>query len=694
MIALLSLLAITLIIPIFFAGAFAFEVSLAALLLIPLETTLLGKVFGISPTSLISFLFLAGNFIAAYFLLPRQPRLRPTSIVDGFKTYLPQILWAAAFILIYQLCLLWPDFVAMGERLRDFALLSEVIKYPVNPTEPWLPGENLNYYLYWYRLGATFHQLTNLQIFELYHGLQAFTFSLYIAVLYRSLQLLVGTSWFISAAYSFLIAFGSNVAGLMYAINQKGQTWWGPSRVVKGAINEFPAWSFLLGDLHPHFLNLSLLLLFLVWGYQLITAKASSLFVALLIPLYALWTYNANAWEVPVLALLIGFSILLTVLDLPLARIPNFFKELGQSIIFSKITKQTWTLIGCAIVIIISLKITARNISPGSDPVRPVSLPIPLTTTAEIFGHWGFQLTAILVSLFFAQKNWQSRFILLLAYSACLLSYVALPLIILLLFIQITLSVEEQRKASSLDLSALFLNAIGLTALSLLLLPELFFLDDPYGGENERMNTIFKAYSSDWAFLSIYAIVSGKKYLSSLLSDQELQKYIAPVVAIFLAVLTLPFFVHTVSERMISNTAVLPLTQGLSLLDQQNPGAAQTIQAFYQKPDGLTAEAPGNPYSLTSHVCTLSGKQCFLGWRNHVDLLTRKYDESKRREEILDTLYRSVNCDQIKSILQSENIKYVVEGPLEKDRYGTTIYLKNCLVPFVEAGGYRVFNAS
>jgi uncharacterized membrane protein len=676
----------------------SFEISTACLLFIPIELSLFGQFIPVG--FFLCFGLLILNLSLCY-LLSNEDKSEGTTwsfknvwSLSTLKEQQANILWIVSYCIIFQLCLLWPDFVAMGERIRDFALLSEVVKYPINPTEPWLPGENLNYYLFWYRLGAVLHQLTGLEVYELYHGLQALTFGLYIAVLSRVLQLIGGLRSYLAIGYSVLIAFGSNIAGLLYAVDQTGQSWWGPSRVIKGAINEFPVWSFLLGDLHPHYLNLPLLLVFITWIYQLFIARKKSSFAFLFLMLLIaspLWVYNANAWEVPVLLLLIGFSALLFLVlssENNLKNISSFYKDL----LATKVSEITASILVLLLGCVITLYLLSKHISPGGDPFRRVSELIPLTTIKELFSHFGFQLIPIIFALCALQKNWQQSLIVVLGFGFCLLSSTALPLIILLLVIhaQFLLS-QDNRK----EISTILFGALSLTSLALLLLPELFFLDDPYGGENERMNTIFKAYSANWGFLSIFAIVICRDAFKKLITDTDLSKVLAPIAFLSLAFCTLPFFFHTVNERRIDSTTVLPRIQGLSSLDKQFEGAGEVIKTFFIKPDGITAEAPGNPYSLTSHMCTLSGKRCYIGWKNHVDLLTRKYDESKRREEVLTQMYTSKNCELSKEIMNKEKIRYLVIGPLEQERFGAVdVNNFNCLTLVATKGKYTVLTSS
>ena len=71
------------------------------------------------------------------------------------------------------------DFVPEGERLRDFSLLSSLIQSPHTPLEPWMSGFGLNYYVFWYRVGAFFSILGNISTPVVYPLLLAFCISLF-----------------------------------------------------------------------------------------------------------------------------------------------------------------------------------------------------------------------------------------------------------------------------------------------------------------------------------------------------------------------------------------------------------------------------------------------------------------------------------------------------------------------------------
>jgi len=150
-----------------------------------------------------------------------------------------------------------------------------------------------------------------------------------------------------------LVAVAGNLAGADQVLN-KHQTadtfnWWDPSRVVRdvGAplggetINEFPFFSFLLNDMHPHMLALPLVLLVLGLALGLLKAGAlrptdaagaraqrrgllgAGVENRLRLLVYALATgslFVANTWDYPTYLLIVLLCLALPILGTPAAR--------------------------------------------------------------------------------------------------------------------------------------------------------------------------------------------------------------------------------------------------------------------------------------------------------------------------------------------------------------------------------------
>lgn len=620
---------------------------------------------------------------------------------------IPIAVFCAAFAVTYRFCMLWPDFIAMGERLRDYAMLASNINSPIEAREPWMSGYALNYYLYWYRFGHFLSSILQLHVWQVYHVLAAFSAAFYFSACYRIMQRHLRFSHWTAMACAAIILFGSNIAGVQQFF-AGDQNWWGPSRVIKGAIDEFPAWSFLLGDLHPHYLNLALIPFFLCLSLEVLRKPSAIAYTSLwglaALIMAPIWIYNSNAWEVPVWCglLLCSFFCLGFYLH-------AYLKEKGfKPVLFEAFSKEqnafSWSglfagffLIG---LLIISLYLSSRNLNPPHYPYDLVKPPVPRTTLAELLLHWGFPLSLMALSFLFLLKKWPAQIaaycgLWILLKSMALSGSYALAVLILFLILTLIKIFKEYVNplASSREerLSLIITNALGLAALGLIILPEIVFMNDPYGGENERMNTIFKAYSAAWFMLHIYAFSLTRQAFAAF--SNTISKF-CPIWLMHLIALVvlLGFFANTIQLRKNSKFSVSPYEQGLSSLDREFPGAAQAIKRLEQALPGVVLEAQGNPYSYTTHVSTLAGKQSYLGWINHVDLLLSAMDETRRRAEVTEKIYKASTCSERAALMQQEGIKYLVVGPLEKVKYpqvNSQDY--SCLGKLVESGQYRIF---
>lgn len=192
-----------------------------------------------------------------------------------------------------------------GEKPMDFAIFMTLLRTPsLPPQDPWFAGYPINYYFFGFlpwvtATGASFTP-------------PAVAFNLATATV-PALTCLAAAAvgWGLSrrGAGAFLAALlvqGVGTAHLLFApsdlLNPTFERFWASSRVIAGAINEYPIWTALFADLHAHFLSfpgfctaLALLVATLLWERQAFSWLLGLVLAA---------QFMSNSWELPALGLL------------------------------------------------------------------------------------------------------------------------------------------------------------------------------------------------------------------------------------------------------------------------------------------------------------------------------------------------------------------------------------------------------
>ncbi len=203
-------------------------------------------------------------------------------------------LWVVAealFVIGFVACALLRSYVPdvwQTEKPMDMAFINAINRSPwFPPHDPWLSGATINYYYYGHYIVAWLIRLTGVEPSQgfnlglaLFFGMSAsavftVTASLSQAASRRGTAsertpILAGLS-----AVSFALLLGNLAGGVQFlqAPSLLGSyDWWSPSRVIPNTINEFPFFSFLLGDLHPHLMAVPLAMVTLGYALQLAVA--------------------------------------------------------------------------------------------------------------------------------------------------------------------------------------------------------------------------------------------------------------------------------------------------------------------------------------------------------------------------------------------------------------------------------------
>ena len=265
-------------------------------------------------------------------------------------------LFIAVFAGIVLLRASVPD-ISHTEQPMDLMFLNATVASPhYPPTDPWLAGISVSYYYLGYLMVGAVSMATSVATPVAYNLGLATAGALAAAAAFGVVYNLVGlargssdarilaglTGAFLLLAASNLVgalelvrAAGAGSAGFWEYIGVEGLTasgasstwrpddpawwWWRASRVIPGAITEFPAFSFVLGDLHPHVMSIAFLLLAAGLATQVSLQQGLLERDALrrhwplaLVAVVAIGSLSAiNLWDLPVGLTLVGGAILL-----------------------------------------------------------------------------------------------------------------------------------------------------------------------------------------------------------------------------------------------------------------------------------------------------------------------------------------------------------------------------------------------
>ena len=637
--------------------------------------------------------------------------------------------------------------IAGTEKPMDLALLNALYRTNGLPAEdPWMSGYSISYYYFGYLLIATIAKLSgvpaavgyNLGVAVVFALLLAGCFSLGFNLLSLLLPrwrpsrlalaalvapLVVGIMGNLEGGLEVLAVRGVGdasfwkwvgVKGLEAAAEPQGWLptsfwwWWRASRVIPtikpDGIDEFPYFSFLLGDLHPHYTALPWVLLVVALSLAALlerhreqmrelrdtpnsaTARTEdsglrteterhgpqssvlSPAMGVLIPALALgFLLVGNSWDFPTYSLLFWVCSLL-----PLALSDWSWQKLVRR-------GMPLVLISSLSILIYSpffLGFSSQTKGIGLSPDKT-----PLPSTLILFGPFLFVLGCLLLWMQLGRnssgaRDWRTWVPggggVALILSSISLGTTALLAGFLVLVGAVAIRVLSPAEPAEKGVPAAQRFLLILVAVGLLLIlgPEFLFLVDLFG---TRMNTVFKFHYQAWLLLGLASSVA----------------------VVWMASAVRPRAVAWVTTF----TAVLLVGVGLVYPVAATPAKTQDFQtaatldgaAFYQKtrPDDYAAiqwlsrvargrpvvlEATGGEYSEYARVSTFSGLPSVLGWAGHEVQWRGRGEEPQRRTQDIDAIYGTADPAAMMALLRKYRVTYVYVGSLEAEKYGSGVY--------------------
>lgn len=605
-------------------------------------------------------------YVSWAFFLSKKKFLQKFLQKFGRIILIEEIIFFLALVFLFVARSFQPEILGL-EKFMDAGFIQAYLKSPTLPAfDIWYAGSSINYYSFGQFYHSILVQLWQIDLSYAYNLLLAALFALLCVQLFSlafNLRFNLGKSSFKAAVFAgvfavFLVALGANGHTLWYFFSKGSFAgYWYPdaTRFIERTIHEFPAYSFVVSDLHAHVLSLpiSLLLLLLVFIWL---REVLALPIKNLRKIKLLW--RANFFY---LASLMG--ILFGVL----------------------VMTNTWDiLIYGALLFLIGIFLLFKNkFFFGPLVLSAMSV---LIGTALFSAFWLLNFTPISNSLMLAQEHTPFWQLLVLwgphLFWATLLLFVIKPFF----------SIKKIEQAAPILIASLFILVIFL-----IIFPEFFYFKDIYT-TYPRANTMFKLVFQGfmllgvlvglffsfilfeksqqknffaWRLFDLRSTLAFKKKKIFLLKVRLRQFFLLhlPIsLFLFFSTLVYPYLAY---KNYYGNFKNYQGLNGLAWFERKYPDDYVLLNYLKNNESEQVniVEAVGESYTEFARISAFSGMSTILGWRVHEWLWRASWDGPAKRTGVVEKIYNNPTSPEAKSYLSNYQIKYIVVGSKEYEAY-------------------------
>ena len=506
--------------------------------------------------------------------------------------------------------------------------------------------------------------------------------------------------------------------------------WWRASRVISDSdllrhfqeiIDEFPFFSFLLGDLHPHVLAIpfNLLAVALALNIYLGGWRGETRLFGLRLQI-SRTGFIAAALTLGGLAFLNTWDILIAAALIVLAYVLHRVRSDGWSWRRLEDVFALGLPLGLAAILLylpfyVGFSSQAGGILPNLiNPTRGVQLwvmfaPLFIPLLAYLIYLWRAEkqpakwqlalMAAIGFVVLLWTASWTLGWLVTLKDPAFAQQYLAsqgmadlgaffnaalsrrfsyiggLLTMVVILVPALAFIIASRRQPTEEDSQPSITNPQPMTFIILLIIlgailvisPEFIYLRDQF---NYRLNTVFKFYYQTWLLWSLAAAFGTAILLQNLHGAWDWSFRIGLTLLLLMS-LTYPAL-SIVTKTNNFNPPYGWTLDDFTRIQRDNPDEAAAITWLKSAPEGVIAEAVGpngGSYTGYARVSEYTGLPAVLGWAGHESQWRGSYDPQGSRQDDIASLYRTPNWDTAHEILNKYNIRYVYIGDLEQSTY-------------------------
>lgn len=587
----------------------------------------------------------------------RQGGLRAVLLHDG--------LWTLGFLFFAWQRSYAPE-IGSTEKFMDFAFFNTLARTDVMPPQdPWMSGEIFNYYYFGYLMMANLARLAPMATEFAYNCCVAT-----LGGLAFSQAAALGISLTRSLSFGALSGVATivigNLDGLLQWMEKRSLTgfdYFRSSRIVADGdtINEFPFFTVIHGDLHPHFIVMPVAIL--LWALLADPGRKRPA---------GLSSY-ADLWFYLPLAFVLASSVVISPWELPVSGMMTFLLLQRDLPLWPLVS---WPRVRAAVASGVLLAIGYLMYLPFylhfEAPDGGVGFKLATTSIKEFLVVFAFLLSmpALLVGVEATRRlprGEVAHAVLALGSLALVIAAIYGKSVMLLLALLIGATLVSAYREDDEERRGPLLMALG--GMVLLLACELVYIRDPYGERLYRMNTVFKFYLQAWILLSL----AGPWCWQQLLERTQASATVRTLAKAVVGALLLASCVYPLGVTMTRAThQFLPMTlDGNEYLRREHPNEYAAVQWMRANVQGMPVvlEATGNPYSYYARFASNVGVPTVMGWANHEGLWRNHESLVGQRVNDVKRMYTSKQIEEIVPLLDQYQVKYVVVGELERKDY-------------------------
>ncbi len=577
------------------------------------------------------------------------------------------------------------------------------------PDDYWLSGHPLTYYywghFHWAWIGRVGGFPSELALNLAFARLVTMVFE---AGYLLSRAVRLNTSWSVLAGL--LVAWAGNPSAVhelwkVLQFSPQGWSWaaynfWAPSRAIADSvIDEFPAFTAILGDFHAHHLALPW---FLAWVSVtlLMLSRERGAVVAPGAADHFSGAYAKAVWAVLWLALGLSAS-LANLWNLPAT---GFVCLLVSAHAMLTRHEGRWTLLALALVLPLLVWASSRLLlGGGAEPLGVAAtgsiwerlpirwLPAELRSSpGQLFSMWGLPvLVLVSAGVLHALRHRERATVTTMLLGVALLAWSLSPLGAMLpggsawIWIAVAILTVSLHLGSRAWISGpcVYVLLCSYTVLAGL---ELVYVDDAFTGEYVRYNSYFKFSFPLWATCVVGAVAAGRSLwrangqAGSALSTLNVVR--AGLLLILSAALVYPTFAipaRLLKARMGDDPPRRPTLDAVAFIAHRPPFDVEAPMLAWIRqnvpPGQVVAEGRGRgAYGYVGRVASLAGRPVPLGWAHHEGQWRGGVGHrlTAERQADLDRLYGAATSDGVRDAARKLGVQWILFGIVERERYG------------------------